>query len=223
MPALPNVPGVIKMTIDWGVEANVLAQTIHHWEFTGSATAGDMTAFAVNAQGAADAAAPFVPLASDQVGMLAITVRDLTSDMGVEVSGGTPWLGTRGAALTSPGTAVLVRHQIARHYRGGQPRSYLPLGVSGDIATSGLWSDAFVNAVNSAWGSWVSSNTGPIGGLTIASIANVSYYKGFTPFTTPSGRVKNRPNLRATPLVDAFTGHTTSKTIASQRRRNRDA
>jgi hypothetical protein len=223
MPALPDPPSpVIKLNVHWGVEGDISAQTVHYVGFTGAASAGDLATMAIEVVFAGDA--EFNALASNYDGMLACVARDITTDMGAEATAGTPWVGTRGTELLPPSAAALVNHSISRHYRGGRPRTYLPLGVSSDVATTGFWSTGFVDAVDSAWGVWVSAFTHTsFGSINVGSLLNVSYYKGFTPFTEPSGRVRNRPNLRAVPVLDDITGHTTSRVIGSQRRRNRDA
>lgn len=221
MPALPTV-AALKTTVNWGVEGDTSAQTVHYFTFTGGASAADLSTFAAAA--VSEGATHFEAICSDSVGMLSTTARDLTSDMGNEATAGSPWVGTRGTALLPPSAAATVRHFIARHYRGGQPRTSLPCGVSADVALTGFWADAFVTAVETAWGAWTAALIGSTyGSLTISNLVNVSYYKGFTPFTEPSGRVRNRPTLRAVPVVDTITGHTVNKVIGSQRRRNRDA
>jgi hypothetical protein len=216
---------VIKLNVNWGVEGDSMAQTIHFWSYTGGAPgAGDLTNFAN--QAVTSGMSAFQALCNDQVGMLGATARDLSSEMGVEVTAGTPWVGTRGAALTPPGAALVISHVIARHYRGGKPRSYLPLGVGGDIATTGFWTDALVAAADSKWGEWTSDIIGgsPYGGLTITNIVNVSYYgpPNRTIGALP-GRVRTVSTRRDVPIVDTITGHVARKVIGSQRRRNRDA
>lgn len=216
MPPLPSVD-VCKLTINWGVEGDTLAQTVHYFGPSSGGSSGTLSGFAALAVSEGDTA--FASICSDSVGMLSATARDLSSDMGNEATAGAPWVGTRGTALLPPAAAATVRHFIPRHYRGGQPRTSLPCGVSGDVALTGFWSDAFVAAVEAAWGTWIAA----LNGSGLGDLQNVSYYKGFTPFTEPSGRVRNRPNLRAAPVVDTISGHTVNKIIGSQRRRNRDA
>lgn len=220
MPALPSPGAVIKLTVDWGVEADSLAQTVHYFSYSGGApSAGTLSAIATDA--VLNGATEFQPLANDSVGMLGATARDLSSAMGAEATAGTPWVGTRGTALTPPGAAIVVSHSISRHYRGGHPRSYLPLGVAGDIALTGLWASAFVTAVDTAWGAWIASLLGTHG---LTQLVNVSYYgPPNRTITSSTGRVRTVSTVRGTPIVDNVTGHVARKQIGSQRRRNRDA
>src|ERR1700688_4429142 len=99
MPPLPSPGAVIKLTVDWGVEADALAQTIHYFSYSGGAPrAGTLTTICVDA--VSNGATNFAALANDSVGMTGATARDLSGTMGNEASGGTPWVGTRGTALT---------------------------------------------------------------------------------------------------------------------------
>lgn len=223
MPALPNVPNVIKAVMNWGVEGDDAAQTVHYLSYSGGApSAADLSTFATDAVSAG--ASHFEAVCSDSVGMNSCTARDLSSDMGNEATAGTPWVGTRGTALTAPGAAVVVAHSISRHYRGGHPRTYLPAGVAGDIQTTGLWSTGLVSAVDSAWGAWVAALTGTYGSLVVTNLVNVSYYgPPNRTITGSTGRVRTVSTVRATPKVDQITGHVTRAKIGSQRRRNRDA
>jgi len=211
---------VIKLNIDWAVEGDALAQTVHFFSYGGGApSAGALSAFANTA--VANGLTQFQPLANDQMGMSTATARDLSSAMGNEATAGTPWVGTRGTALTPPAAAAVVAHSISRHYRGGHPRSYLPLGVAGDINVSGKWATAFVAAVDAAWGAWIASLIGVSG---VTNLVNVSYYgPPNRTITSSTGRVRTVSTVRTVPIVDPITGHVTRFNIGSQRRRNRDA
>lgn len=223
MPALPNVPNVLKLNVNWGVEGDTVAETIHYFQYSsGAPSAADLSTFANDA--VLNGATQFQGLANDHVGMNAATARDLSSAMGNEATAGTPWIGTRGTALTPPSAAVVVSHSISRHYRGGHPRTYLPLGVSGDVTSGGVWAGALVTAVDTAWGAWVTSLVGTFGSLVVTKLVNVSFYgPPNRTITGSTGRVRTVSTVRATPLVDTVTGHVTRALIGSQRRRNRDA
>ena len=223
MPPLPSPGPIVKLNINWGVDGDSMAETIHYYRYTsGAPSAADLSAFAnVVVSNGQDG---FQALCNDQVGMLACTARDLSSPMGNEATAGTPWLGTRGTALTPPGAAMVISHSISRHYRGGHPRSYLPLGVSGDISTAGFWSDAFVIASDAGWGSFNAANIVTEGSLVIQDLVNVSFYGPPNRVITGSGgRVRTVSTVRGVPIVDHVTGHNARKVIGSQRRRNRDA
>lgn len=222
MPPLPSPGRVIKLNLNWGVDGDTLAETIHFFAYTGTVDAGDLDTFTSNAVSSAEA--EFQALATSFTGVLQATARDLSSDMGLEATGGTPWTGTRTGDRLSPGTAAVVSHSISRHYRGGHPRSYLPLGSGTDVASTGLWADAFVTAVDTAWGAFVADIKGAWGAFSVTDIVNVSYYgPPNRTITGSTGRVRTVSTVRAVPIVDTITGHTVNKRIGSQRRRNRDA
>jgi hypothetical protein len=167
----------------------------------------------------------FALLAGNTVGMDSCMVTDLTTPASGQGSGGSAWVGSGGTALLAPGTAALVNHQISRRYRGGKPRTYLPLGVSSDVNTSGLWTTAFVAAVEAAYGVYVVDCLGSGIGCSLDKFVNVSYYEPpNVVITNPvTGRVRNQSTRRATPLIDVINSDTVAQKIASQRRRNRDA
>jgi len=149
MPALPNPPSpVVKLSVKWGVDADVLAMTVHYFKFSGSASSADLSSFASGAVAQGDI--QFGALAANSVGMLSAIARDITTDMGNEVEAGTPWNGTAGTDLLSPGTAVLVNHSIARHYRGGHPRTYLCGVPDNSFDDTRSYTTSFKNAAESA-------------------------------------------------------------------------
>jgi hypothetical protein len=223
MPALPNVPGVLKVNVDWGVDGDSMAQTVHFARYTGTCDAIDASSLANEilngAVGILDV------LCTSFTGMLSATVRDLASDMGVEVTGGTPWTGSRTGDRLSPGTAFCHAHQIARHYRGGHARTYFPFGSGTDVAATGLWADAFVTDASNGAHNWFSDWTNnTYGSLVVGKLCQVSYYgPPNRTITSSGGRVRTVSTVRAAPIVNDIVGSVGRKVIASQRRRNRDA
>lgn len=224
MPELPSPGLVLKCNVHWGVEGDVKAQTIHYFRYSGAAGAGDVSTFAAALVSQGESA--FAAMCSNYTGMLSAMVTDLESTTGVQVEAGTPWVGTGGTELVPPGACVLVAHAIARRYRGGKPRTYLPLGIASVIATTGLWQTGFVSSVDAAWGGWVAGVTTTYGSLSVNELVNVSYYSGYewvNRGTSGAPKWVRVPTVRATPVVDAITGHTTNKVIGTQKRRNREA
>lgn len=224
MPELPSPGEVLKVNLHWGIEGDSKAQTVHYFRYSGAAGAGDVESFA--AALLSDGESSFQSLCGNYTGMVSAMVTDLESTSGVQVTGGTPWMGTRGTSLVPPGAATVVSHSIARRYRGGKPRSYLPLGISTDIATTGLWSTAFAETADGAWGGWIASLTTTYGALSVNALVNVSYYSGYewvNRGTSGAPKWVRVPTVRATPVVDAITGHTVNRVIGTQKRRNREA
>lgn len=201
-----------------------MANTIHYWSYSGGApSAADCASFADQLVNNAQSA--FAGLMPTVWGVDAAMVVDLASSTGREATSGTPWLGTATGAALAPASATLINHQIGRRYRGGKPRTYLPIGTAADIASAGVWSGAHITAAASAWGDWVSLFISATSGTTtITAIVNVSYYGPPNKLVTGStGRVKTVSTMRTTPIVDGIVAHSVHQNVTSQRRRNRDA
>lgn len=223
MPALPNVPGVLKLNMRWSVDADTGAQTVHYLSYSaGPPSAANCATMAASAVSTADTA--LVAVCGAHITCTAAEVTDLTSATSGQGTGGTPWTGTRTGGQVPPATSALVNHSIGRRYRGGKPRSYMPFGTATDIDVTGLWLAASATAFQSAFASWASALLGIGAGCTITHLANVSYYSGSHVVTSPTtGRARNVPILRGTPVVDQIISNTCPTRIGSQRRRNRKA
>lgn len=222
MSTLPVVPNVIKVSLNWNIEADPMGMTVHHFSYTGGPpSAANCATMASSITASAQSA--FASVTSTHVGVQSARVTDLSSMSGGDATAGTPWLGTRTGGLLPPGVAAVIAHSIARRYRGGKPRSYMPFGVATDPATTGFWLSASVTAFDNAWGAWVSDVEGNGAGCVITNLVNVSYYSGYTLGPAgPGGYRKKIPTPRAVPIVDPVLGHTTSVLFGSQRRRNRN-
>lgn len=155
------------------------------------------------------------------VALTGVNVEDLTSATSAIGS----WSGSHSGTTATPAlpasVAALVNMKVARRYRGGKPRSYWPAGASGNVGTAQTWSSGFQTAWNTDYNAFIAGIlAAPWSGATLPSVVNVSYYKGFTPFETPSGRYKNIPTLRAGgPVVDPILSFTLNSKFGSQRRR----
>jgi hypothetical protein len=114
--------------------------------------------------------------------------------------------GSRLGGVLPAETALLINAHIARRYRGGKPRLYLPLGCQTDVLNPQSWSSSFLTAVATGFTNFFNAISGhTYGSLVITNAVNVSYYSAHT--------------ARPTPLVDPWTGFTINAMPASQRRR----
>jgi hypothetical protein len=134
-------------------------------------------------------------------------VTDLTSSSAGQGTGGTVAAGTRVGAELAAGTAALINMQIQRRYRGGKPRTYLPVGVAGDIV-AGQWTTAFNTLVSNSWTTFLGDFLATYSGTIVNSWGCVSYREGNAP--------------RAIPIFEQGVNYTTPRLVASQRRRNRN-
>lgn len=218
MPALPVVPNVLRADLHWSISSDVNARTSLFFEYSG--TAPNSSACLSLATTIATAMGDWGEYWDEDTTLLGCTVTDLSSASGgvathdVSIAGGMP-------NPMSGATAVLVNYQLPRRYRGGKPRSYLPWGAAGDIGNRQTWNATRVGlwatALTTFFGDVIGSTAG---GTTITNHVNVSYYAGFTVVTSPTtGRARNVPTLRSSPLVTAISSFSVSTKIANQRRR----
>jgi hypothetical protein len=152
--------------------------------------------------------------------MTEIIITDLSSSLGAQGSSSVVNNGSRAGTFTDAAACVLEHETVARRYRGGHPRAYWPFGVAEDLQDGQTWKAAFVAACQAALTTWATDIQTDIAAvLGDGRGVNVSYYHGSTPFTGPTGRVRNISTPRVTPLVDLLTGSTVKTGVANQRRR----
>src|SRR4029077_2624776 len=204
MPALPDVPGVLKVALIGTAQedTDVVNRIFFHYSGT-PPTGPQLDTFAgsvVTAWGAHLAA-----MVNPDYVLTAVEVEDLTSSTSAVGSnvGTTP--GTRTGAPLPAATCAVVQEKISRRYRGGHPRVYLYAGGDTDILTLQSWKTSFTGALNTAWQGFLTDilAAGWSGAGTLLHV-NVSYYQGFTNTVPPSGRAKARPTLRGTPVVNTM-------------------
>lgn len=221
MPALPAVPKVLQLA--FGVLNNTSAYNdINrlHFSYTGTApSVGSLAAFAADALGAFHAA--LAPLSCNDKTFVSCEAIDLSSPTSAVATATAAVPGALGGIPLPADVSMVMSATVARRYRGGHPRSYLPVGdvtkMDGDIR----WDTAFVTAVHTAWIGFQTAvgGAGWAGAGTVAPV-NVSYYSGYHLVTYPSGRSRDVPTLRVGgPQVDAITAYVARVRLGTQRRR----
>lgn len=149
-----------------------------------------------------------------------VDVLDIATDSGLSGQWHGADAGTRAGSYLPANVATNVEFGIARRYRGGKPRFFLPPGVQGDLESQGAWSAGYVSSVNEAVVNFFNAvqelSPGTIGTL---QHVNLSYYKGFTNITNSSGRERAVPQYRDQALLDTVTGYSAKAVVGSQRRR----
>lgn len=221
MPALPPVPKVLKNIINFAVGPDVSALTRFFLQYGGTApTAAQLVTMA----GALASAwgTNMSPMSSPGVAQNGVSIEDLSSATGAFGSDSSVHVGTRTGGILPAGSCLEIGWNIARRYRGGKPKQFLPCGTATDLNAVQQWTSTFISAITSAWtnfetavlgAAWASG--GPL------SFVNVSYYQGFTVVTNPiTHRARNVPTLRGTPVVDPIASFFVELSVASQRRRN---
>lgn len=116
--------------------------------------------------------------------------------------------------------ATNIEFGIARRYRGGKPRIYLPPSDTGSTQDAAHWSTAYVTAMNTNIAAFFAELEAlSIGAMGTLQHVNLSYYSGFANHTGTSGRARAVPQYRPTALVEPITGYATKVLMGSQRRR----
>lgn len=91
-----------------------------------------------------------MPLVNNNYAAVGVTCTDLSSDLGVVGVAPMTGTGTNSGSGTTNGTAVVISWKIARHYRGGHPRTYLPAPASANITNPTSFLGTYVTTVNNA-------------------------------------------------------------------------
>jgi hypothetical protein len=195
---------VLKVQQRWTDQLDTGAMSVLHFSYTGgppsSANCATMAAAISTAAGNR-----FKSLMSAAAAVGTCTITDLTSATAGEGTGGPVTVGTRAGNVLAPGTAFVIYHEVARRYRGGKARTYLPIGVGGDIS-NGRWTAGIIASVTTAWQNFIADVLASGTGCTIAQFLSLSYYDAGA--------------RRATPRQDPVIGEAYNSLIGSQRRRN---
>jgi hypothetical protein len=220
VPALPAVPKVLRVALTGTMTGSSPWLTRFYLQYTGTAptnaqliTLCGTMATAYNADLKSLAHADVVMTGQD-----IIDLSSPTSAVAIDTFAGT---GTRAGTVNPAQACLVLSYEIARRYRGGHPRGYWPFGDASDLTDPGHWTGAFTSACATGFASFFAAMVagGWTGAGTITQV-NVSYYSGFTVVTSPTtGRARNVPTLRVTPLIDAVTSIVPRTSVGTQRRR----
>lgn len=144
------------------------------------------------------------------VSLLRIEAVDLSSRTAASYVFDVTSLGTVIGAYNPGNACVLVDYDIAIRFRGGHPRTYLPMGVQADLETESTWLDASVATFTDNFQTF------------LAAIENITY-DGFVfggqCFLQAVVTVPPPPAWRTPPVTRIITGFHVQKELASQRRR----
>ena len=220
MPALPSVPGVIKMDAFYTIGSDLQALNRIFIAYTGGPPSpGDAATLASDLYTIWAAEIPVYM--QDANALTGVEVTDLSSPTGSQATHSHTTAGSLTGNPLPANVAGLASMKISRRYRGGKPRTYLPVGDNTSVQTAQTWTTAFVGVLQASLNAIIADIAVTAAGTTsLTHLVNVSYYSGFTVVTNPvTGRARNVPKLRTTPLIDAVTGWTFETTQASQRRR----
>ena len=220
MPALPVVAKVLKVAAIWSYGVNTDIVTRFYIQYTGSAPdAAQLNTFCNSVKG--DLADTIQAAVNEAYTLGRVHAIDLSSAIGAEGD----WLGADvgnlGGDPLPADVAQVCSYEISRRYRGGHPRGYWPMNQAGDLNTPQQWATGVVSGNQTQFETFfaaVLTHTWSGGGS--LTHVNVSYFHGFTVITDPiTGRARNVPTVRGTPLVDAVSAYVARAHIGTQRRR----
>lgn len=223
MPALPFAQNVARVNVSFslGTPLTVFGGFRFFWKYQlANPSIGDFTGFCNLV--ASSWSNHFAAIMSSKYTLTQVVATDLTSATGIQVITNQSVVGTDAGQELSVQDCVLVNHKIARHYRGGKPRSYLPLGTAADVQNGKQWTGAFVSTCQNAYNGFESDLKAGFGGLGACTPVNVSYYQGATEIPNPpKWHDAWVPTVRPSTVVDTITSSIVSPTIGAQRRRTR--
>lgn len=205
MPARPPVANTALMRLSYTM-GDKIAENILHWVYTPAGNA-PLTFIEALAAAGNTAAGTFEAVMGTTTQYQSCTVTDLNSDIGFTVESGTPITGTRDGDPLPANVALLASYAMARRYRGGHPRTYLPWFTATDVDTPQTWVAESLAEASPVWAAAldsIASTTG--GGYSVSTQAQVSYVTAGAP--------------RVTPITDAILFTVLDLNIASQRRRD---
>lgn len=222
MPALPAVAKVcrVDMHLQFGTDANMMWRTF--WRYDGTLNQTDANNWTAAIYAAWHAASSFQSITSTQVTLEKVELTDLSSTSAPQAVTTGSTAGTNSTLPLPAGVAAVISFKMARRYRGGHPRIYIPGLVGTYLGSPQTWSSGAIALIGAAFSTWaVAVEAGAPSAVGTAIQVGVSYFQGFTNVTFPSGRTRPVPKQRAGgPVVDVFTNAFVNPVVASQRRRN---
>lgn len=209
MPALPPVPGVLRVFMEGKVDGEDIFNwgNVIHFRYSGSAPSNAVCA-TIAAQVGSEWATHMAPECPAPTTLQKVVVTDLTSNTSGQGESLIVHAGTRGDDSIPANAAVLITYAAPLRYRGGHPRQYLYVGGNADLEGAAKWSSAFQAEALSHWQAFITSMEGfTSSGCVLGTFCTVSYKSGNAP--------------RVTPLVMNLdvTGAFVAAEMASQRRR----
>lgn len=149
-----------------------------------------------------------VPMQSTAWEWSTVIVEDLTSDTAPSFEQSGAIHGTYAQPALPPQCAVALSWQIARRYRGGKPRTYIPSIPTSAVDGEGTarLSSAYMTIAETAAAAFITELLGVAGLTHDIQLCNVSYFTALSP--------------RISPVVDVVQSSVVHGRLDSQRRRS---
>jgi hypothetical protein len=220
VPPLPPAADVIRLQTRLTLDADLDILTRWYLQYSGTApTVTQLDTLALAAAGLWNVTCAKY-FTSDKT-LVEVIIEDLGTSAGATGTATVSHAGTHSGNFVGAGTALLINYTLARRYRGGKPRVYLPALADADLSNAQTWGGGLFGTIAADFDIWlVAVGAAFPSGMGFVGHVNVSYYDGFTVFLSPGGRARNISKLRATPQVDLITSSSASSRVSSQRRRN---
>lgn len=152
--------------------------------------------------------------------LVEVDVLDIATDSGLSGQWSGSESGTVSGTPLPAQCATGIEYDIARRYRGGKPRIYLPPPTQTQLLNPSTYTSGFQSTAGGVVADFFAAiEADTVGSMGTLDHVNLSYYKGFTNITNSSGRERAVPTYRATALHDAVEGYAAKARISSQRRR----
>lgn len=215
---LPDIPCLRVRLIYTDNDGNEMGNRFY-LSYSGSApTAANCTTLATDIAGSWNT--DLSGLVIDTVALTEVDVLDIATNSGLSGQWTGTHQGTNGTSPMSIQCAINVEFGIARRYRGGKPRMFLPTANGSELTGNNRWASGFVSSVSGQVATFFSDVTAlSVGAVGTLKHVNLSYYSGFKNITNSSGRERAVPTYRATAQHDDVTGYFCKATIGSQKRR----
>lgn len=211
MPTLPVVPQVIKFSVEGTLAGDPWANVLHWLYDGGPPFDADIDHFCATLH--ASWASFLLPECDPELTLRQVLGEDLSSTTGATGGHVASIVGSGPSGhIPAVQNCLLIHHQVARHYRGGHPRTYVAGISQASLLTARQWTGAQTTAFTNDWVAiQAAMDADSSGGVSLVGQVSVSYFnKAITP--TP-------PHVRPTPVVDLILGSTAESVVATQRRR----
>jgi hypothetical protein len=204
MPPLLPVPNVLKIEF-LGTNQGKNWANVMHAEWAGSSPfIADVLDVATQAYEAYES--HFLPVIEENAVLQGCQVTDLSSNLGAQALYTESNAGGMTGPTFSAQVACVISWHVARRYRGGHPRTYLPPPEQTQIFDTSHWKDTFVSSALGAANSFMGAvNAITTTELTSVTLGQVSY-------------VLNKAR-RDPPIFERFETVSVDSRIDTQRRR----
>jgi uncharacterized protein (UPF0333 family) len=161
-------------------------------------------------------------LVSSSFSLAEVDVLDIATLTGLSGNWTGSHNGTDGSQFIPANVATNIEFNIARRYRGGKPRIFLPPPGSDALQSVGFWTQNFIDEAQTGISAFFAAIAAlSVGAVGVLAHVNLSYYTGFKNITNSSGRERAVPQYRDSALLDPITAYTVKNVVGSQRRRRK--